>query len=106
MMTPDIIEEVKRRLVEAYKPSKIYLFGSYAWGTPTEDSDLDILIVVDQSQERAIKRSLDGYKALWGLDIAKDILVYTSAEFESSSQKEATLPYKVKHHGKVIYARA
>ena len=105
-MTQDIIEEVKRRLVEVYKPSKIYLFGSYAWGTPTENSDLDILIIVDQSQERAIKRSFNGYKALWGLGIAKDILVYTNDEFEASSQKEASLPYKVKHHGKVIYARA
>lgn len=105
MITQDVIEEVKRRLVGVYKPSKIYLFGSYAWGVPHEESDLDILIVVDASQERVIKRSFNGYKALWGLGIAKDIIVYTNAEFEASSQKEASLPYKIKHYGKVIYAR-
>ena len=106
MITQDIIEEVKRRLVDVYKPSKIYLFGSYAWGTPHEESDLDILIVIDESQERPIKRSFNGYKALWGLGIAKDIIVYTNDEFEASAQKEASLQYKIKHHGKVIYARA
>ena len=106
MISKETIEEVKNRLVKTYDPIAIYLFGSYAWGQPTEDSDLDLLIVIKESQERAIKRSLQGYKALWGLGIAKDILVYTSNEFEASSQKEASLPYKVKNYGKVIYARA
>lgn len=106
MIKKEIIEEVKNRLVKTYNPIAIYLFGSYAWGTPTEDSDLDLLIVVDKSDERAIKRSFNGYKALWGLGIAKDIMVYTNEEFEASAQKKNSLSYKVKHHGKVIYARA
>jgi predicted nucleotidyltransferase len=106
VISKETIDEVKNRLVKTYNPVAIYLFGSYAWGTPTEDSDLDLLIVVDTSDERAIKRSLHGYKALWGLEIAKDILVYTSDEFKTSSQKEASLPHKIKHYGKVIYARA
>ena len=105
-MTQDIIEEVKQRLIEVYKPTKIYLFGSYAWGTPNEESDLDILVVVDKSHKRPIKRSFDGYKALWGLGIAKDLLVYTNDEFEAAAKKEASLQYKVKHKGKVIYAKA
>ncbi|MFA5075168.1 MAG: nucleotidyltransferase domain-containing protein [Candidatus Babeliales bacterium] len=106
MISQETIEEVKHRLVKVYNPLKIYLFGSYAWGKPHEDSDLDILIVVDKSKERAIKRSLSGYKALWGLGISKDIIVYTEDEFETSSKKENSLPYKVKRFGKVIYANA
>ena len=106
MITPETIQEVIRRLVETYHPSKIYLFGSYAWGTPHEDSDLDILIVVDSSTERAIKRSIEGYKALLGLNIAKDIIVYTQEEFDTSVQKKVSLPAKVKQHGKVIYVRS
>jgi hypothetical protein len=64
VISQTVIEEVKRRLIEVYDPAKIYLFGSYAWGVPHEESD------------------------------------------EASSQKEASLPYKVKHYGKAIYARA
>jgi uncharacterized protein len=99
MITQDVIEEVKRRLVEVYKPSKIYLFGSYAWGTPNEDSDLDILIVVDESDERPIKRSFNGYMALSGLGISKDIIVYTSEEFAEDSARETSLFHKIKHQG-------
>jgi predicted nucleotidyltransferase len=106
MISQTVIEEIKRRLIKVYDPAKIYLFGSYAWGVPHEESDLDIFIIVDHSNERAIKRSFLGYKALWGLGIAKDIIVYTNDEFEASSQKEASLPYKVKHYGKAIYVRA
>ncbi|KKQ32269.1 MAG: Nucleotidyltransferase domain protein [candidate division TM6 bacterium GW2011_GWF2_37_49] len=106
MINKETIEEVKNRLVKTYNPIAIYLFGSYAWGTPTEDSDLDLLIVVDKSDERAIKRSFEGYKALWGLGISKDIIVYTSSEFEHASQKEMSLSHKVKSRGKVIYVRA
>ena len=106
MINKDMIEEVKNRLVKAYDPVAIYLFGSYAWGTPTEDSDLDLLIVIDKSDERPIKRSLTGYKVLWGLEVAKDIIVYTNEEFEASAQKEASLSCRVKNHGKMIYARA
>ncbi|HID94921.1 MAG TPA: nucleotidyltransferase domain-containing protein [Candidatus Latescibacteria bacterium] len=39
------IEEIVKRIVTGYKPEKIVLFGSYAYGNPTEDSDLDLLVV-------------------------------------------------------------
>jgi predicted nucleotidyltransferase len=59
MVTKDLLEEVKNRLV-TYNPIAIYLFGSYVWGKPTEDSDLDLLIVVDQSDEKSFDRVQPG----------------------------------------------
>lgn len=106
MISKEVLEEVKSRLIKTYDPLSIYLFGSYAWGMPTEESDLDLLIIVDASDERPIKRSLKGYKALWGLDISKDIMVYTKDEFEQASKKEMSLSHKIRSMGKVIYARA
>ena len=106
MITQEILDDITNRLVKVYDPIAIYLFGSYAWGTPTEDSDLDLLIVVEKSDERPIKRSIEGYKALWGLGISKDIIVYTENEFEKAAQKEMSLSNKIKSMGKVIYARA
>jgi predicted nucleotidyltransferase len=48
------IEEIVKRIVDHYKPRKIILFGSYAYGAPAKDSDLDLLVVKDTD--------LPGYK--------------------------------------------
>jgi uncharacterized protein len=106
MINQTTIEEVKNRLVKTYNPIAIYLFGSYAWGSPTEDSDLDLLIVVDESNEKSYRRTYSGHTALIGLDVSKDLVVYTKEEFEKVSNDITTLGYKIKKEGKRIYARA
>jgi predicted nucleotidyltransferase len=107
MIDKKIIEEVKNRLVKTYNPVAIYLFGSYAWGTPSEDSDLDLLIVVDKSDEKSYKRPIPGYKALRGLeDISKDIIVQTKEIFDRRAKEVTTLEFKIKRDGRVLYARA
>jgi uncharacterized protein len=106
MITKELIEEVKQRLVKTYNPVSIYLFGSYAWGDPTEDSDLDLLIIVDKSDEKSFKRPIPGYTALRGLDISKDIIVHTKEVFDRRSEDITTLEYKIKRQGRLLYARA
>jgi len=106
MISKETIEEVKNRLVKIYNPVAIYLFGSYAWGMPTDDSDLDLLIVVDKSDEKSYKRPIPGYEVLRGLDISKDIIVHTKEVFDRRSNEITTLEYKIKRDGKVLYARA
>ncbi len=106
MISKKIIEEVKNRLVNTYNPIEIYLFGSYAWGTPTEDSDLDILIVVDESNEKSYNRTRLGQRVLFGLGISKDLVVYTKKEFDEIAKNITTLGYKIKKDGELIYARA
>lgn len=97
---------VRDRLVSTYQPKEIYLFGSYAWGTPGPDSDLDMLVLVSQSSEPRFKRGIVGSRALRGLGIAKDILVYTVEEFDQLAAHVSTLCYKIKHDGKKIYEAA
>ncbi len=46
-VTEERLQEVARRIVEAFAPERIILFGSYAWGEPTPHSDVDLLIVRD-----------------------------------------------------------
>jgi len=105
MITKDVIEEIKKRLIQAYNPVAIYLFGSYAWGTPTEDSDLDLLIVVDKSEEKSYNRPLAGYKALRGLElISKDLIIHTKDEFDRISNDTTTLGHKIKKEGKLLHA--
>ena len=100
----DIIKIVKDRLVAVYAPNEIYLFGSYAWGNPDNDSDLDILVVIkDTAENRIHKRVLIGRKALVDLEIPKDIIVYTSLEFNKMAEEKASLCYKIKNEGVKLY---
>ena len=47
MKGKDIVRELIDALVEKYSPKKVILFGSYAWGKPSKDSDIDLFIVKD-----------------------------------------------------------
>lgn len=106
MITNQQIEEVKERLIKTYDPLAIYIFGSYAWGHPTEDSDLDLLIVVDHYKEDRFQDMAEGHKSLIGMDLSKDILLYTKEQFEESSTDNLSLCFKVCRAGKKIYAKA
>lgn len=76
-----LIDDIKNRIVEAVDPEKIILFGSFAYGKPSKDSDLDILVIMKSDLPR-YKRSVPIYKALAGMLIPKDIIVYTPQEVE------------------------
>ena len=49
---PDLLNETIERLKTEFQPEEIYLFGSHAWGTPDEDSDVDLMVIVPSSDER------------------------------------------------------
>lgn len=46
MITMEQIEDISRRIAEEFYPQRILLFGSYAWGTPSPDSDVDLLVIL------------------------------------------------------------
>lgn len=106
MVDIKMIEEVKKRLIKTYNPLEIYIFGSYAWGTPDEESDLDLVIVVEKLEQDRYRTLVDGHRALMDLDLSKDIIVFTKEEFEQRAQDKTTLCFKIKRKGKQIYARA
>jgi len=106
MINKSTLKEVKNRLVKTYDPLAIYIFGSHAWGTPTPDSDLDLLIVVEKSNEKTYVRPVVGYHALFGLELPNDILVFTKKEFEKRSKDITTLCFKIKNEGKLLYAKS
>ena len=79
---PSLLEEITRRLVAEFRPEQIILFGSHAWGTPNEDSDVDLLVIVSQSDEKPIQRAVRTYRCLSRLNVSKDVLVKTRVEVE------------------------
>lgn len=97
------IDEAKNRLVKAYNPNEIYLFGIYAWGKPDEESDLGLLVLVDQHEHEPWKKEADAYKILFDIDAPKEIIFYPKDDFDSSSQEISSFFYKIKNKGKKIY---
>ena len=103
-ITKEILSGITENLVKEFSPRKIYLFGSYAWGKPNKDSDIDILILVNESNERKARRATIAYRALRDYsNISIDILVRTIAEFEPFSTIKATLQNKIINEGIVLY---
>lgn len=103
MLTPELLDQITKRLVAAMKPEQIILFGSYAYGEPTEDSDVDLLVIVSESDEPRYRRARAGYRALRGMGVPKDILVMTRSEVEHKATVASSLVSQALREGKVIF---
>lgn len=106
--TNEVIEKVVEFIKDKLSPEKIYLFGSYARGTPSENSDLDFLIIKNTDlpkHKRSIPLySLEKSKRI-GVPIGIDFVVYTPREFEKSKNELNSLAGEVARTGKLIYGR-
>jgi predicted nucleotidyltransferase len=102
-LTTDLLDRITQKLVMTLNPEQIILFGSYAYGDPTEDSDVDLLVIVSQSDEPRYRRARQAYKVLRGIGIPKDILVMTRAEVDRKANVPSSLINQVLSQGKVLY---
>jgi uncharacterized protein len=107
MQTVDagLLREVTARLVEQFQPEQVILFGSHAWGTPTPDSDLDLLVIVSASDLSDYDRAVLAHHCLSDLNIPKDVIVKTRAEFDFFRPVRASLEHRIAERGKVLYER-
>ena len=101
-----LINEIKDHLVRAYHPLAIYLFGSYAWGTPDKYSDIDFFIIVEKSEFDSAERIRIGLRELKDIHADIDLLVFTSAEIAAKYNHPSTLTYKVMTKGVKLYEAA
>ncbi|MEY4202289.1 MAG: hypothetical protein RLZZ265_4029 [Verrucomicrobiota bacterium] len=101
-----LLDAAVERLKAEFQPEEIYLFGSHAWGTPTEDSDVDLMVIVPGSDERPIRRMQRAHRCLRGIGFAKDVLVSTRAEFDRYRHLSASLSNKIFHEGRKLYGPA
>lgn len=98
------LAEVVRRLVRAYEPERIYLFGSHARGTAGPDSDYDLLVVVPDDAPPERRRGRLAYEVLWGTGTAADVVVWTRSQFEGRVHLAASLPATVLREGRLLHA--
>jgi predicted nucleotidyltransferase len=102
-LSPDLLDEITRRLVEALHPEQIILFGSHAWGAPNEDSDIDLVIIMPDGAAERTEVGVRARAALQDLGISKDILVMTRHRLERYGQVIASLEHKILVEGIVLY---
>lgn len=100
-----LIEEATRRLIEAAHPDKIILFGSYARGDFTADSDLDFLVILPEVKDR-FSEMLRLRDVLTPLHFPTDVMVYSSSEVDERGHLPGSALRWALEEGKVLYAAA
>jgi uncharacterized protein len=100
----EYIQELTNKIVDSFNPIRVYLFGSYAYGNPSPDSDIDLMIVMNSDLPR-YKRSSAIHLKCFPYKIPLDILVYTPDEFEYWKDTINHIINEVDKKGKVLYER-
>jgi len=99
-----VIRNIVRKLVEAYAPQRIILFGSYAYGQPDEDSDIDLLII-KATAESFLDRMETVERLVAGMHphIPFEPLVLTPEEVEERVKAGDQFIAEILEKGEVLY---
>jgi len=100
-VTLDDIKAIVEQIVSRFHPEKVILFGSYAHGEPTADSDVDLLIVME-TEENPL-RTAGRIAATVDHPFAMDILVLRPAYLAESLAENALFETEVMAEGVVLY---
>lgn len=100
-VTREGIRSLIRQVVEQFHPQKVILFGSYAYGQPTEDSDVDLLVVMDTDEP--LLHVAAKIAAAIEHPFPLDILVRTPTEFVAAIQRKGVFATEVATKGVTLY---
>ena len=96
------IDRIVNLIVTNFNPDKIILFGSYAYGEPNDDSDLDLLVIKDMEVPKH-KRGREIRKYLRGTKIPMDLLVYTNEEVDELTTDKAAFISQILQKGRILH---
>jgi len=99
--TMGCIREIVRQIVERFHPEKIILFGSYASGAPTPDSDIDLLVIMETRQKPL--RAAAAVAAAVDHPFPLDILVYRSSDWAEYLRERAVFATQISSKGRVLH---
>ena len=97
------IEQYSQAIVREFQPEKIILFGSYAYGTPTEDSDVDLLVVMSHAGKNS--RQAAEIETRLPPGFALDLLVRAPAEIQHRAHCGDCFIQEITTKGRVLHAR-
>jgi predicted nucleotidyltransferase len=97
-------ELLKNTLKEKFGAKQVFIFGSYAYGEPDQDSDIDLCVITDLKNKRKIDVIREIRRELINLiSNPLDILVYSENEFEERAGLRNTLEHKILMDGIKVY---
>lgn len=102
MVRRELVTEIANKIKVHFHPQKIILFGSYAWGKPTEDSDVDLFVIMNSTlrrDERAVRIS----DLFPNRRFPLDVIVYTPKELKLSLKRGNPFTKEIIDKGKVLY---
>jgi predicted nucleotidyltransferase len=98
LLDEQLLRTVTQRLVAEFQPEQVWLYG-----TPHDDSDVDLLVVVPHSDETPIRRSQRAHRSLRGLRMPKDVLVETRHEVNRVKDLKTSLENVILARGRKLY---
>ena len=101
-VTEEALNEVVRRIVSELHPLKVILFGSYVYGTPSDHSDVDLLVILE-TNARPADRYLAVSRLIRPRPFPLDILVKTPGEITQALHKGNDFVREVVTRGRVLY---
>ena len=106
-ITEDVLHEMTQRIVEAFAPEKIILFGSYAYGQPELHSDLDLLVITNRHRRKSVfERDRLVATAARPRGVAMDVIVWTPAEVARRLKIGDPFFREEMNKGQVLYERS
>ena len=103
--SPTVPDDLLGSVVASFKPRKVILFGSRARGDADENSDIDLLVLLDDDTPPEQLTAEAAYEARRGFHRAVDIVTSRLSTFERRAAVTGTAAHQVAREGKVVYER-
>lgn len=102
MTTDAAIQTMVDRIGQRFHPVRVVLFGSHARGTATAESDVDLLVVMDQVSDKR-QAAIEIRRALSDLPVCKDIIVTTPEEIARRGDVVGSVLRPALREGRILY---
>ena len=102
-LNENIKKIIREKIYSEINPKQVILFGSYAYGTATKDSDIDLMIVEQKIIGSKVKEAVRIKRILTEVDMSKDILVVSEEEFEFYKTEAGSVIRDAYERGEVLW---
>ena len=102
-ITASQLDDLVARLTTHFRPRAVYLFGSHALGVPHRDSDIDVMVIVEEDPPGA-ELYRRGSAAVRGLSLSVELHFCSQRRFERFGGVVGSLQHEIKRKGVLLYA--